>query len=107
LEAGTRRSWYGENRVELRLGNAGGVEVTLNGQKLDPLGEPGEVVDRVFELVGEEISEATVTPVPTVDLTAFPPTATETNTPAPSATSEISPTATLTATLTVTTTPAP
>jgi cytoskeletal protein RodZ len=104
LEAGTRRSWYGENRIELRLGNAGGVEVTLNGQKLDPLGEPGEVVDRVFELVGEEISEATVTPAPTVDLTAFPPTATVVDTPVPSATSEISPTATLTATATVTTT---
>jgi cytoskeleton protein RodZ len=107
LEAGTRRSWYGEERIELRLGNAGGVEVTLNGQKLDPLGGPGEVVDRVFEVVGDEISEATVTPEPTVDLTAVPATATVEDTPVPSATPEISPTATLTATLTVTFTPAP
>lgn len=101
LEIGTYRAWYGEERIELRIGNAGAVEITLNGQKLGTLGEPGEVIDRVFEKVGDRVGEATVTPVtpatPTeeITLTATPPVPTE-STP-------LTPTATLT--LTVTTSP--
>ena len=75
LEADTYRSWYGEERIELRIGNAGAVWVTVNGQFLGALGEEGEVIDRVFEKVGEDITEATVTPVPTTDETAEPRTA--------------------------------
>jgi cytoskeleton protein RodZ len=75
LEADTYRSWYGEERIELRIGNAGAVWVTVNGQFLGALGEPGEVIDRVFEKVGEEVTEATVTPVPTTDETPAPTTA--------------------------------
>ncbi|HFD39882.1 MAG TPA: helix-turn-helix domain-containing protein, partial [Anaerolineae bacterium] len=59
LPAETRRSWYGEERIELRVGNAGAVQVTLNGQSLGTLGAPGEVVDRVFEKVDEEVIAAT------------------------------------------------
>ena len=77
----TYRSWYGESRIELRVGNAGGVLVTVNGQSLGALGGPGEVLDRVFEKLGDEVSEATTTP--TVEVTAtitteptVPPTAT-------------------------------
>jgi hypothetical protein len=72
LEADTYRSWYGEERIELRIGNAGSVEVTVNGEKLGNLGEEDEVVDRVFEKVGNGVTEATVTPVSTSDLTAEP-----------------------------------
>ena len=75
LEADTYRSWYGEERIELRIGNAGAVWVTVNGQFLGALGEEGEVIDRVFEKVGEDVTEATVTPVPTTDETAVPRTA--------------------------------
>jgi len=74
LEAGTHRSWYGEERIELRIGNAGAVMATLNGQALGTLGAEGEVVDRVFEKVGAEVVAATVTPVPTLEQT-LPPTA--------------------------------
>jgi hypothetical protein len=72
LEVDTYRSWYGEERIELRIGNAGAVWVTVNGQFLGALGEEGEVIDRVFEKVGEDVTEATVTPVPTTDETAAP-----------------------------------
>ena len=72
LETDTYRSWYGEERIELRIGNAGVVWVTVNGQFLGALGEPGEVIDRVFEKVGEDVTEATVTPVPTTDETVEP-----------------------------------
>jgi cytoskeleton protein RodZ len=84
LETDTYRSWYGDERIELRIGNAGGVEVTVNGEKLGNLGGDDEVVDRVFEKVGDGITEATVTPEPTGDLTAEPtesPTAEPTESP--------------------------
>jgi len=89
LEADTYRSWYGEERIELRIGNAGAVQVTVNGQSLGALGEVGEVIDRVFEKVGENVTEATVTPAPTTEETVEPvatpteaPTATPTEEPA-------------------------
>jgi cytoskeletal protein RodZ len=106
LEAETHRSWYGEERIELRVGNAGAVLVTINGQSLGTLGQPGEVIDRVFEKVDGDVTEATVTPLPTTDETTEPtaaPTRTSarpTTTIAPSAT--ITPTATLTPTSTLT-----
>ena len=81
LEADTYRSWYGEERIELRVGNAGAVLVTVNGELLGPLGAPDEVVDRVFEKVDEEVTQATVTPSSTVEGTPAPA-ATATSTPA-------------------------
>jgi cytoskeletal protein RodZ len=99
LEVGTYRSWYGEERVELRVGNAGAVEVTINGQKLGPLGALGEVVDRTFEIVDNQVTEATPTGAPTLappDLTAtaVAPTPMPTTTP----TVAVTPTVTITAT---------
>ncbi len=99
LESGTYRSWYGEQRVELRLGNAGAVEITLNGQRLGALGEPGEVIDRVFERVGDRTVEVTVTPVTPVTPTEEP-TLTTTSEATP-----ITPTLTITPTMTATATP--
>jgi cytoskeletal protein RodZ len=98
LETDTYRSWYGDERIELRIGNAGGVEVTVNGEKLGSLGEEDEVVDRVFEKVGDGVTEATVTPASTGDLTAEP---TETPTAEPTASPTVQPTRTPTAEPTV------
>lgn len=103
LGAGTYRSWYGEERIELRIGNAGAVEITVNGQKLGKLGGQGEVVDRVFEKVGEQVAESTVTPQATSGLTptltvkptALPPTSTATvgpTSPPPPSTLTVEPT---------------
>jgi len=49
LEPGSERSWEGET-VQLRIGNAGGVIVTVNGQERGLLGETGDVVDLVWSL---------------------------------------------------------
>jgi hypothetical protein len=104
LEADTHRSWYGEERVELRIGNAGAVEVTVNGENLGTLGDVGDVVDRVFEIVNDQVSEATPTRLPTGTVTVEPTTSLSSSaitTPIP----PISPTATTTPTLTATTSP--
>jgi cytoskeletal protein RodZ len=84
LETETHRSWYGEERIELRIGNAGVVLVTLNGQSLGTLGALGEVVDRVFERVGEGWAEATASITPTLEITAETP-------PAPTARPTLAP----------------
>lgn len=112
LAQDTYRSWYGQERVELRIGNAGVVLVTVNGEQLGTLGEFGQVVDRVFEKVEEDVTQATVTPVitgtgtvePTVEATEEPaveptqvlvtptetlPTATEMAPPAPTLTTTV------------------
>ena len=113
LEAETYRSWYGEERIELRIGNAGAVLVTVNGQSLGTLGGPDEVVDRVFEKVDGGVAEATVTSTPTVTQTTEP---TETATTRPTAvpptatiapTEPIRPTATITPTVAITATASP
>jgi cytoskeleton protein RodZ len=72
LETDTYKSWYGEERIELRIGNAGAVQVTVNGQNMGALGAVGEVVDRVFEKVGGEVSGHTPTPQITGTLTVEP-----------------------------------
>ena len=129
LEEGTYRSWYAEERLELRVGNAGAVLVTVNGQSLGTLGAVGEVVDRVFEKVGEGVTEATVTPIvsgtvtttvtveatvtqppPTNTPTATEGTAETTPSPVPEAdtpTPGLSPSATVTPTVTATATAGP
>ncbi|MCI0548130.1 MAG: helix-turn-helix domain-containing protein [Candidatus Rokubacteria bacterium] len=44
LPAGAMREWTAERRFVLTVGNAGGVELELNGQRLPPLGERGAVI---------------------------------------------------------------
>lgn len=50
LTEGETFEWTGQERVYLRLGNAGGVIVTLNGQELGALGNPGAVINRLWIL---------------------------------------------------------
>jgi LysM repeat protein len=95
LERGTYRSWYGEQRIELRAGNAGAVEATINGQRLGPLGGTGEVVDQVFEVVDNQVAAATPTRAPTL-IPAEETATAEAPTPTPT----IMPTATITPTST-------
>lgn len=104
LDPPTYRSWYGEERIELRIGNAGGVLVTVNGESLGTLGGRGEVVDRVFEKVGKQITEATPTGSITSTVT-LEPTRTLTPTAVPPASGP--PTQPVTATLPVTSTAGP
>ena len=47
LPAGASREWAADRRFLLTIGNAGGVEITLNGKPLPPLGAKGAVIQRL------------------------------------------------------------
>ena len=50
--AGTQRAFKGKSAV-VRAGNAGGVDLSVNGKSVGKLGAPGDVVERAFSLTGE------------------------------------------------------
>ncbi|MER2598821.1 MAG: helix-turn-helix domain-containing protein [Caldilineales bacterium] len=73
LEAGTTQSWQAQQTIIVRTGNAAGVQITINGQTLPPLGGVGEVVERQWQLVDGQI--VLLTPenaVPVPSATAAP-----------------------------------
>ncbi len=47
LTAGATREWTSARRFVLTVGNAGGIEVELNGRPLPPLGARGAVIQRL------------------------------------------------------------
>lgn len=49
LVPGDEINWEGKERIELSLGNAGGVTLRVNGVALRPFGKPKEAVGLVFE----------------------------------------------------------
>ncbi len=50
--AGTRKAFHGTT-ADVRAGNAGGVELTVNGKELGSMGPSGDVVERTFQLADE------------------------------------------------------
>ncbi len=50
--AGTQRAFKGKSAV-VRAGNAGGVNLRVNGKSVGKLGASGDVVERTFSLTGE------------------------------------------------------
>lgn len=46
IKPGTAKTFQGRERIKFRLGNAGAVDVTVNGQSLGTLGAYGQVVDK-------------------------------------------------------------
>jgi hypothetical protein len=50
--AGTKRAFRGKTAA-VRVGNAAGVALTVNGRDLGALGPAGAVVDRSFNLAQE------------------------------------------------------
>ena len=53
LQPGESRNWTGQQRVAIRAGNAGGVEVIVNGVNRGPMGAEGQVVDQIWEKVDD------------------------------------------------------
>lgn len=47
--AGTTKTFHGKTAL-VRVGNAGGVEITIDGKTVGPLGGSGDVVEKTFEL---------------------------------------------------------
>jgi hypothetical protein len=50
--AGTVKKFHGKS-ASIRAGNAGGVDLTVNGKNLGPLGASGSVVDKTVQLAEE------------------------------------------------------
>ncbi|MFH1691274.1 MAG: helix-turn-helix domain-containing protein [Candidatus Omnitrophota bacterium] len=47
LTDGAAESWQAKEKIELWLGNAGGVELELNGKLLEKIGRPGQTLKNV------------------------------------------------------------
>ncbi|MGI5920264.1 MAG: helix-turn-helix domain-containing protein [Syntrophomonadaceae bacterium] len=50
LLPGQTKSFTGKESVVINAGNAGGINITFNDNKLGPLGSPGEVVEKEFSI---------------------------------------------------------
>jgi len=50
ITAGTEQTFTAREKVAVRAGNAGGIELSLNGKQLDTLGDEGQVVVKEFTL---------------------------------------------------------
>lgn len=48
LPAGESKSFKGQEEIYVKAGNAGGIDITFNGEKIGSLGEVGQVVDKTF-----------------------------------------------------------
>jgi len=75
LAVGERPHWTGERQVIVRAGNAGGVEVIVNGESQGLMGERGQVADQVWEKREEGVTaspQENVTTTPTSTPTSAP-----------------------------------
>ena len=56
MKPGTKKVWKAANIFTFTSGNAGGVQLKRNGEKLDPLGARGNVVNNV-KITKDEITK--------------------------------------------------
>jgi hypothetical protein len=68
MDVDEQGDWEAQREIILLLGNAGGVEVTVNGQLLGTLGERQQVIELAWG------PEGIVTPEPTATATPERPT---------------------------------
>ena len=78
LQPGERRSWSGQQRVVIRAGNAGGVEVIVNGTSRGIMGEEGQVVDQIWEKAPDPNSQPPTPDPGEISIEEPPPTETPT-----------------------------
>ena len=57
LEKGKSESWQGKESVVVRAGNAGALDVTLNGKQLGKFGNNGQVLERRFTKTTKELKD--------------------------------------------------
>ncbi|MCJ7432337.1 MAG: DUF4115 domain-containing protein, partial [Anaerolineales bacterium] len=85
---GSAYPYEAESQIEVLTGNGAALRITYNGRDLGLMGSYGEVVDRVYSIVGIATPTATLPPTPTN--TPLPtPTLSVTGTPVPTPTSTI------------------
>jgi len=90
VSAGDHQVWQGQHQVGIRVGNASALDLTVNGQPVGRLGNPGDVADRTFSAGGPAAPPA-APPAPAP--AAPPPPAPARPAPAPPATPTVTPTA--------------
>ena len=85
---GTAYPYEAKSQIEVLTGNGAALRVTYNGRDLGLMGNYGEVVDRVYTIIGVATPTATLPPTPTNTPLATP-TLSITGTPLPSKTPTI------------------
>lgn len=50
LTKGTEKEWVAKEKITIRAGNAGGLMVSVNGEKPQPFGKAGQIQENTFEL---------------------------------------------------------
>jgi cytoskeletal protein RodZ len=85
VSAGDHQVWQGQHQVSLRVGNASALDLSVNGQSVGRLGNPGDVVERTFTAAAPGgVAPAPPTAQPTTPVPRVPAPAAPT-TPAPAA----------------------
>ena len=49
IKAGDKQEFEGKESVYIKAGNAGGIDITFNGEKVEPIGKYGEVKEAEFK----------------------------------------------------------
>jgi len=62
LEPGQSRAWEANASLRILTGNAGGIEMILNGESLGKMGTVGQVVERLWVVDQGQVQERTATP---------------------------------------------
>ncbi len=60
MQVGESKSFSANDKIDLRTGNAGGIQLQLNGNPVPPLGAPGQVVEKTFTRSGAGIDSPAV-----------------------------------------------
>jgi len=84
---GSAYQFAGEKQIEILTGNAAALQIFFNQQDLGPMGNFGQVVDRIYTTEGVLEPTATITPTPSE---TPPPSPTATGLPATPASTPIS-----------------
>jgi hypothetical protein len=67
LQPGVSRSVSAMKGARIKLGNAGGIDITFNGKKLEPFGPKGQVRTIDFSSFGAQVVSRTPPPSPDPD----------------------------------------
>jgi len=62
LSAGDHQVWQGQHQVSVRVGNASALDLSVNGQSVGRLGNPGDVVERTFSAGAPPATAPATTP---------------------------------------------
>ena len=93
LSAGDHQVWQGQHQVSVRVGNASALDLSVNGQAVGRLGNPGDVVERTFSAGGPAAAPPATPPIAPATTPAPAPATPPAPAPAPPARPTVTPTA--------------